>query len=128
MVVVTRRPSPDIEELLRRTYAAFNARDVDAALANAHIDVDWPNVIEGVRIHGHDEVRAYWARQFEATEPHVEPTGMVRDEDGRIVVDVHQVVRSKDGSVLDDRVVQHVYTFRDGLVVRMDVVNPQEEP
>src|SRR2546423_6310406 len=68
MVVVTPQPSPDIENLLRRTYAAFNARDVDAALANAHVDVDWPNVIEGIRIHGHDEVRAYWARQFETTE------------------------------------------------------------
>jgi hypothetical protein len=128
MVPVPQPPPADIEDLLRRTYAAFNARDVDAVLAHAHIDVDWPNVIDGVRIHGHDEVRAYWARQFETTEPHVQPTQMVRGEDGRIVVDVHQVVRSKDGAVLDDRVVQHVYTFRDGLVVRMDVANPPEEP
>jgi ketosteroid isomerase-like protein len=46
------------EELLRRAYAAFNARDLDGALVLMHPDVDWPNAIDGGRVHGHDEVRA----------------------------------------------------------------------
>ena len=54
------------EELLRRAYAAFNARDIDGALALMHPDVDWPNGMEGGREHGHDAVRAYWERQFAA--------------------------------------------------------------
>ena len=61
--------TPGTEALLRRTYAAFNARDVDAVPATLHDDVDWPNVIDGVRVHGHDEVRAYWARQFATIDP-----------------------------------------------------------
>jgi hypothetical protein len=32
---------------LRRAYEAFNARDVEAALALMHSDVDWPNAIKG---------------------------------------------------------------------------------
>jgi hypothetical protein len=36
-------------------------------------------------------------------------------------VAVHQFVRALDGSVLADREVTHVYSFRDGLIVRMDV-------
>jgi len=95
---------------------------VGTALAVAHDDVDWPNMIDGGRLRGHDAVRAYWGRQFESTEPHVEPTAITVDDAGSVVVDVHQVLRAKDGSLVDDRMVRHVYTFRDGLVARMDVV------
>jgi ketosteroid isomerase-like protein len=37
--------------LLERTYAAFNARDIDAVLAVMHPDVDWPNGMDGGRVH-----------------------------------------------------------------------------
>jgi ketosteroid isomerase-like protein len=32
---------------LRATYAAFNARDIDAVLAQMTADVDWSNAWEG---------------------------------------------------------------------------------
>jgi ketosteroid isomerase-like protein len=51
--------------VIRRCYAAFNARDLDAALGGVHADVDWPNAIDGGRVRGHEEVRGYWTRQFE---------------------------------------------------------------
>src|SRR5262245_31707429 len=35
------------EELLRKAYVAFNARDIDGALALMHADVAWPNGMEG---------------------------------------------------------------------------------
>ena len=114
-------PPASVADLLRRAYAAFNARDVDAVLATLHPDVDWPNVLEGTRLRGHPAVRAYWEGQFGATEPQVDPLGMTLAADGRVAVDVHQVVRAKDGTLLDDRMVVHVYRVRDGLVLRMDV-------
>jgi ketosteroid isomerase-like protein len=109
-------------ESMRALYTAFNARDIDAALAAMHPDVDWPNAWEGGRVHGHGAVREYWTRQFAAIDPHVEPRSITRTEDGRIAVEVHQVVRSPAGEVLADRTVTHVYALRDGLVERMDVV------
>lgn len=33
------------DELLRNAYAAFNARDIDGALALMHLDVAWPTGI-----------------------------------------------------------------------------------
>lgn len=108
------------EELLRRAYSAFNARDLDAALALVHPDVDWPNAIDGGRIRGHAAVRAYWERQFESIDPRVEPESF-DDADGRIVVGVHQVVRALDGALLADERIRHVYTFRDGLIARMEI-------
>jgi hypothetical protein len=113
--------SPEREHLLRAAYARFNARDVDGALALMHPDVDWPNVMEGKRAHGHAAVREYWSRQFEVIDSHVEPEAFSEDAEGRVTVDVHQVVRDLEGNVTSDGCVQHVYTFRDSLVARMDV-------
>lgn len=109
------------EQLLRHAYAAFNARDIDGALALMHPDVDWPNGMEGGREVGHDAVRAYWTRQFDLIDSHVEPMGFEVDDEGRIVVHVHQVIRDLEGSVLSDGRVRHVYTLRDGLVSRMEI-------
>ena len=116
------QPRREAAELLRRAYAAFNSRDIAAALATMQADVDWPNVLDGVRLHGQAQVRDYWARQFATFDPRVEPTAMSADEEDRIVVNVHQVVRSLDGALLSDSVVKHVYTLLDGLVMRMDVL------
>jgi hypothetical protein len=112
------------EDLLRRAYAAFNARDVDAVVALMHPDVDWPNAFEGGRVRGHDEVRAYWERQFAQISPQVVPRAFAQRPDGRVAVDVHQVVRSLRGETLADGTVVHVYTLRDGLVERMDIEAP----
>ena len=109
------------EELLRRAYEAFNARDVDAALALMHRDVDWPNGMEGGRVLGRAAVREYWTRQFEVIDSRVEPEGFTTDAEGRVVVDVHQVVRDTAGELLSDGRVEHVYTIRDGLVERMEI-------
>jgi hypothetical protein len=99
----------------------FNARDIDAALTLMHPDVDWPNGMEGGREHGHAAVRDYWTRQFTMIDPHVEPAHLETGDDGRITVDVHQVVRDLDGNVVSDGHVKHVYTFRDGLIAHMEI-------
>jgi hypothetical protein len=114
------------EALIRRAYEAFNARDIDSALAAMHPDVDWPNGMDGGREQGHVAVRAYWTRQFGVIDSHVEPVSFELDDKGRIVVDVHQVVRDLGGTLLSDSRVRHVYTFRDGLVERMDIQEPLE--
>ncbi len=116
------QPMPEaLEQRLRRAYQAFNAHDIEAALALMHSDVDWQNAIEGGRLHGHDALRAYWADQFVTIDPRVEPLRFMPRNGGRIAVDVHQVVRALDGSPISDARVVHVYTLRDGLVERMDI-------
>jgi hypothetical protein len=108
-------------DLMTSLYQAFNARDIETALAAMHPDVDWPNGMEGGRVHGHGGVREYWTRQWTLIDPHVEPRGVETDETGQVVVDVHQVVHDMNGNLLADRMVQHVYRIEDGLVVSMDI-------
>jgi hypothetical protein len=113
--------SDERRDMLRATYAAFNARDIDAVLARLTEDVDWPNAWEGGRVAGHAAVRDYWTRQWAEIDPTVEPIEFTERPDGTVAVRVHAVVRSRDGDLLDDRHVVHVYAFRDDLIARMDV-------
>jgi len=110
------------EELLRGAYDAFNARDIERALVLMDPDVDWPNGMEGGRVRGHEQVRAYWTRQFGLIDSHVSPEGFSMLDDDRVSVRVHQVVRSPEGDVLSDGYVTHVYSFRNGLVSRMEIL------
>jgi GNAT superfamily N-acetyltransferase len=107
--------------LLAAAYDAFNTRDVERALATMHPEVEWPNGMEGGYVHGHDEVREYWTRQWRLIDPHVEPRGFATDDAGRVVVDVHQVVRDPAGTTLADRMVRHIYTIEGGLIRRMEI-------
>jgi hypothetical protein len=109
------------QQILSAMYKAFNARQIEAVLAQLHPDVDWPNGMEGGRVLGRTAVRAYWSRQWTLINPRVDPLNLSQDDQGRTVVDVHQVVRDLKGQLLADQRVQHTYTFRDGLITRMDI-------
>jgi hypothetical protein len=108
-------------DVLAKAYASFNARDLEGALAAMHPDVDWPNGMEGGYVHGHGGVRDYWTRQWSIIDPHVEPRAFSLGDDGRIVVDVHQVVRDLTGKVVVDQMVQHVYSMEGDLVRHMEI-------
>lgn len=112
--------SPGVE-LLRVAYAAFNARDIDAALTTMAADVTWPKAFKGGFAQGHQEVRAYWTEQWAAINPHVQPTSFHAEAGGRILVYVHQVVCDMTGAVLFDGQVGHRFTIESGLIRGMEV-------
>lgn len=116
------------QERLRGLYASFNKRDLEALLAALRPDVDWPNGMEGGRVEGRDEVRAYWQRQWGMIDPHVDPVRIEDEETGHTVVSVHQVVRDLSGNILKDQIVEHVYSFRGDLIERMDIRKPDAGP
>jgi hypothetical protein len=109
------------EPQLRALYTAFNARDIDAVLAAMAEDVDWPNAWKGGRIQGREAIRNYWTRQWAEIDPRVEPVAIQQRADGRVAVDVHQVVRDLAGAVIGEGRVLHVYEMRGPVVARMDV-------
>lgn len=108
-------------ELLQRIYAAFNRRDIESVLAAMQDNVDWPNGMEGGRVLGKAAVSVYWRRQFEVLDPSVEPKNFTKEADGRIAIDVHQVVHDKSGKIVVDQMIQHVYEFRGGLIQSMEI-------
>jgi hypothetical protein len=116
---------PDAEQIIRAAYRAFNARDVAGAVALMHADVDWPNAWEGGRVVGRAAVTEYWTRQFAAISSRVEPEGFSEEPEGSITVDARQVVNdAQTGELLSDTRIRHRHWIRDGLIARMDVLEP----
>jgi len=109
------------QALIAQAYSAFNQRDIDGALALMSDNVTWPKASEGGRAVGKEQIRAYWTRQWQEFDPHVEPMEVIDREGGKTDVKVHQLVKSLGGDVLSDSEVWHVYTIANGLIERMDL-------
>jgi len=111
----------DFRTLLIKLYQAFNSRQIDAILVHMHLDVSWPNGWEGGYVCGHEQVRAYWIRQWQEINPIVEPISFDVQPGGRVEIKVHQTVKSLEGQILSDIVLLHIYTFVDGKVQAMTI-------
>lgn len=116
---------PDTQALIKAAYAAFNQRNIDAALALMTEDVRWPKASEGGSVVGKPEIRAYWTRQWQQFDPTVEPLAITPLKDGRTDVKVHQRVKSLNGELLFDGEVLHIYTIKEGFIAGMDL--PESE-
>ncbi len=117
---------PSASEFLTHLYADFNLREMESVLRALHPNVKWANGMDGGFVYGREAVRDYWTRQWSMINPRVDPTNFQTDAGGRVVVDVHQVVRDLDGNILFDGQVQHAYTLIDGLVRSMEILEPTE--
>jgi hypothetical protein len=107
--------------LIAHAYSAFNARDIDSALALMSDTVSWPKASEGGRVVGKEQIRSYWTRQWQEFDPHVDPLELNDQPDGTTEVKVHQLVKSLGGDTLSDSEVCHVFTITNGLIERMDL-------
>jgi ketosteroid isomerase-like protein len=108
-------------KLLKHVYDRFNARDIESVLAAMQHDVVWANGMEGGHVHGRDEVRNYWTRQWATVDPRVEPIAFSLGPEGEILVEVHQVVRDLSGNLLADAMVGHIFRLEDGSIRRFDI-------
>ncbi|MGO4214102.1 nuclear transport factor 2 family protein [Terriglobus sp. 2YAB30_2] len=111
----------DTKTLIEQAYSAFNKRDIDSVLALMTHDVNWPKVSEGGRAVGKEEIRAYWTRQWEEFDPHVEPLEITEEDGGKVRVRVHQLVKNLHGDLLLDREIFHVFTMKTGLIAAMEL-------
>jgi hypothetical protein len=111
----------DHETRFGRMYDAFNSRDADAVLASMDAEVEWPKAFGGGVAHGKDEVREYWQRQWTEISATVTPRSIRVLPDGRVDVEVDQVVRDLSDRLLGESVVHHVYTLAGDLVIRMQI-------
>ena len=111
----------DTKTIIEQAYSAFNRRDIDGALSLMTEDVSWPKASEGGRVVGKEEIRAYWARQWDEFDPHVEPLEIIENDHDEVHVRVHQLVKSLQGDVLSDSEVLHVFTVTSGLIAAMEL-------
>jgi len=110
-----------IQDLFKKAYSTFNARDINTALSTMHPDIQWPKAFEGGYVSGHNEIREYWTRQWTEISPNVEPIEFNKRQNGNVEIRVHQVVKDLQGNLLFDGTVKHIYTLEDSLLRRMDI-------
>ena len=117
---------PPLEHaLIRNMYEAYNACDLPRLAAFMSRDVDWPD--GAARLHGLQAVEDYWSRLWARAHVHDEVVGVADVGPARTAVRISQVVRDLDGKVVSTGAFEHTYTFRDGLVLRMDLRELQSE-
>jgi hypothetical protein len=87
-------------------------------------DVTLPIGMEGGYIQRHQAVSADWTRQWAVIYPPDEPISFQREDSGRILVDVPQVVRDRAGTVLSDRHFGHHCTIEYDLIQTVEICPP----
>ena len=121
--------SPQNVEIVQQIFDAFSKRDINAALAAMHPEIEWvtPPGAPNPSWHGHDGVRsslAEWAGSFDSFR--LEPLEFT-DTDNRVLVDVAMSVRGR-GSDVDIQSHQfQVWTLSEGKVVRMEMFSEKDE-
>ena len=116
---------PEVEELVRSGYAAFNGDDLDGLVAKLHPEIEWvePREVEGVRTYlGRERIRRFLP-SFRQTwaEFQVEPEEIMDAGPERVLVLARLNARGKGSGVPVTARVAHLWTIRDGLAVRVEV-------
>ena len=111
-------------ELLRRAYETFNVGDVDYALFHPEICIVQTSRLVGTAgvFEGHEGLRRSAEELNEGfDEIRFEPEDYSELEDGRMLVRCRFSGRGTRSGIELDSPVWHIWTFRDGLLSRMEI-------
>ncbi|MDP1630006.1 MAG: nuclear transport factor 2 family protein [Caulobacter sp.] len=111
----------DGEAVVTRLWEALNGQDLEAASALLHPDVDWQDIMNGGRQRGRDTVLAYWREVFDVLRPDSTVMEFLPQDDGRLSARTLHHVRDPDGRLRVEEVITHLFGFKDGMIVSMDV-------
>jgi ketosteroid isomerase-like protein len=110
-------------ETVRRTYEAFNRRDMDTILASFHPDAEWHPILAelgGGVFRGHDEIRSMIDEIHDTLDDfEIEVQDVVDAGRGLVFVFVRSRGRGKASGVTADVSVVTVVEMRDGLGTRV---------
>ncbi len=109
------------DTLLTNLFDAFNAQDVEAAGALLHPQADWPDLFGDERLQGREAVMSMWAYQFTKYDPKIAVVDMTALPDGRWRARLSYEIRNLNGRLFSEEPATHLFSFRDGLIARMDV-------
>lgn len=111
---------PNGRTTIRQLWRHLNARDFERAGALLHPAVDWASILEGGRLNGPESVVAYWRRMMDYIRPESEIVGFEDRPDGCLAARMRHALRRPGGGLWTEEDVTQVFSFQDGLIVRMD--------
>jgi hypothetical protein len=107
-------------DTVRRMYDAYNARQMDAALADLHADVEWDGGAEGM-LHGKEAVERHWRSQWRDVDAKVYIQSSAW-KNSSLVLQVRLEVATPRG--VSEQHIQNAITFSDGLVASLRIKQP----
>jgi hypothetical protein len=118
-------------EIVRRMFDDFNRGDFDAALALVDERVEWevpPGLPDSMGAWtGHRELFDGFARFIGGWERLTSELEVLREAEGRVVVDTRWHGRSRGTGIEVDQHIAQVYELRDGKVTRVRQFRTREE-
>jgi ketosteroid isomerase-like protein len=122
--------APEDEEAVLRFADAVTNADPEAAVAVSDPEIEFLSVlaVSGRAYHGHDGIRQYFEDVASAwAEWRVEVHRIAAAPDGRVVIVMTMHFRGKEsGAALSDSTA-HVWTFRDGKLLRNQPYRDHEQ-
>ncbi len=106
--------------VIGKLWDALNRQDLEAARALLHPEVDWQDIINNGRRNGPGSVMDYWRQLFSVMRTETTVVENRSLGNGRIACSVHHLVRDPQGGIRTDEPLTHIFSFRDGLIIRMD--------
>jgi ketosteroid isomerase-like protein len=112
---------PDNVDLVRRSFEAIRAWDIDALLQLYHPEIEFMPLtgtrVDGGGYHGHEGVRAYLAEAEELWDVLAPEANAAEDFGHCVVVAGHCRVRGRSSGAESDPVCAWAIAVRDGLIV-----------
>jgi ketosteroid isomerase-like protein len=109
---------------------AITRYDVDAALAVCHPEIEFLSVlaVDGNAYVGHEGVRRYFDDISSAWEEwRVDVHGTALVPDGRVIIEMTMYARGKGSGAPLDEFAGHIWTLKDGRLLRNEVFRNREE-
>lgn len=111
----------DREARIADLLTALNAQDFEAGIALLHPDVDWQDAMNGGRRKGPAAVAAYWTEVYSLITSGTSIIECRLIGDDRIAARMLHSITDKKGKLWSEESMTHLFTFKDGLIVRMDL-------
>lgn len=115
----SRAADASAEALLIGLYDAIDRQDVDAVVALFGPDARIPDSLEGVALAGHDQIRAYYLRQFAAIHVSCSLLSTRLLPDDRVEAFLHVQVRGSKGGSWGEGRIQATYRIDAGKITEM---------
>jgi ketosteroid isomerase-like protein len=117
-------------EVVQRVYRTFNKGEFDMSVVQPNVCVIQASEILGTagEFHGHEGARRMWNELQEAFDPvSFEPEKHDELDDGRLLVRCRWTGTGTASGVEVEAAVWHLWSFRDGLVSRLEVYPSKRE-
>jgi ketosteroid isomerase-like protein len=106
--------------LIARFFNALGDEDIEAVMACLHPEADIPDQVEGGRCVDHDQIRAYVLNAFAMIRTENSIKSVRSLADGNVGATVNHHVTSRDGKLWHDGPVDYRFSFKGGLIHRLD--------